>query len=252
LILQLDCSSEEYSKALSTIKIGDTFKSTTNNRHFNSDNLLIPYINESSIILDIGASSGITSLDLIQKVNWKFSKYFITDLNLELYYKLNDNCTYFFDLNKKCILMVFDSFVIYPQESIFINKFFGNKISNALKKGDLKRLKLIDPKVKKLIGNNDKIEILEHNIFKPWLATKPNIIKAANLLNLTYFTKGQIIDALNNIFNTLPENGYLLIVENRATEKGALFNKRNISFELISKTGFELDIFDIVLAINGK
>ncbi len=240
-------TSKAFNDAMSTIKIGNTFKSTKQNRHNRSDKLLCNYINESSVILDIGASTGITSLDVISTLNNLFAKYYITDYNIKVYYNKDKYYYYLFDINYKCILIFNKTCVIYPNEFRLLKWFFKNKIQSFIEKNDLKEALLIDPKVIDVVKSNSKIEVESFSVFDKWEKQKPNIVKVANLLNLAYFTNTEIVNAIKNIKVLMVDNGYLLIVENRDQEQGALFIKSKDQFLLVDKIGPDIDIMNLVL-----
>jgi len=103
VLLNHEVDSEEFSKAISVFKFGTTFKTTKKRRYpiTISEIVSIKYPSPP-IILDIGASDGITSLDLMQAIN--FSKFYVTDLNIEISYKTQAGKTYFYNDNT-CILI---------------------------------------------------------------------------------------------------------------------------------------------------
>ena len=81
-----------FSDAISSFKFGTTFKTTSDKRHKRSDELLIRYFKETNTdlntlcFLDIGASDGITSYNLMEKLNFVFKSYYLTDYNLSVKY----------------------------------------------------------------------------------------------------------------------------------------------------------------------
>src|SRR4051794_23303356 len=69
VILDPAVTPEDFRRAMSAIHVGDTIKITEGDRHPAADALLIDNIDlEGAVIVDIGASDGSTSVDLIRKL----------------------------------------------------------------------------------------------------------------------------------------------------------------------------------------
>ena len=65
----------------------------------------------------------------------------------------------------------------------------------------------------------------EYNILLAWQSSKVNLILAVNVLNDSYFSKGQINRILINIFNVLQTNGLVIVAGNRKSEAISVFKK---------------------------
>ena len=116
----------EFTNAVSTFRFNTTFKTTKKARFPLTVQELarLPYQNNPTT-LDVGASDGITSLDIINLI--PFEQYYVTDLNVEVFYKTTKNTTWFYDENGVCILLVTNKWVIYPDTGGAIYPF--NKIT---------------------------------------------------------------------------------------------------------------------------
>ena len=247
-IFEKSLNTDDYCKSVSSLKFNTTFKTTEKKRHLKSNDSLKKYITENSIILDIGASTGITSQELIHNVD-RFKKYFVTDFNLYIkYFVSKNNITYILNNDNVPILIATDYLVCYPQESRVAQHLFKHGIEEAKEK-HMQTL-LIEPNLMKITQENKNIHILEYNIFDKWQYEQPNIIKIANLLNRVYFSDNLITEALLNMLHLLPENGILQIVENREQEQGALYKKHMGQFEKISHIHKGTNIDDLILSIR--
>lgn len=237
---------EEYLNTISELKVDKTYKTTARNRHYNSDKLLLDYIGENEIFLDLGASEGTTSFELIKKLNNCFKKYYVTDYNLYVKVLSKNNNLYIYNsISNDCILFSKNSIVVYPYQNFFSILF--KKLDESL---NFKNCELINPELKEESNKNPKIEILEHDIFNTWKLDKPTVIKVANVLNPIYFSDSLIAKAISNIHEALVNNGLLIVIDNRnlnKIEQSSLFRRNKIGFELIKDYNNGTDIKSNVL-----
>lgn len=251
-LLDEDISAERFSKATSVFKFGTTFK-TTESLRFPATVEAIKSIDFQSppVVLDVGTSDGITSLHVIRSIN--FSKYYITDLNTEVFYDNRDDRCCFYDADNHCILIVTKSLVIYSDyhDSIFpFNKIATNFFSKINHPGKtLEKIALINPEVRKTKGN---IVVKKYDIFNRWTDEKVDLIIIANILNKCYFSENQIRQALGNLLNALNDSGRFVVVDSREIEKGTLFrvvNKRILAEKDINGGA---EIRDLILKTRAE
>lgn len=238
-------NAELYTKSLSIFKFGTTFKTTEKSRHTLTNRYILDLLNKDSIICDVGASNGITSLDLISQLNFDFKKYFVTDYNLEVYFNQNKASFYFFDENGNCILIYNGLFIFYPQDSKFIKWVFKSSIlrQNGRTK---KPLKLILPELLQMSYANSKIVIQKYNIFLKWEEDKLDLVKAANIFNRAYFSDEEILKGINNIKEALNEQGYMVIIDNKEIERASIFKIKGDHLSLIHSINNGADIQQLV------
>lgn len=237
---------KDYAKtleAISELNFDKTYKTTAKNRHKNSDKILIKHLNQDDVFLDIGASDGTTSLDLLSKLPFETKAFYITDFNIKLDLIKNGNAIFAFNhKTNKCILYANQYMVVYPLQSKFVSFFFD--LIN-FKKSKKKTVDIINPILKEKINNSNNIHFLDYNIFEDWKHKSPSVIKIANLLNPVYFNKEQIDQALNNIHKTLTHGGLLLVIDNRNSntiEQSSLFKKNDDGFTFIERYNNGTDI----------
>lgn len=239
-------SISDYLSSISTIKFDSTFKSTSENRHLISTRLLKRYLPTEPVILDVGASTGTTSLELMDFLNYEFGTYFVTDHNLEIRYSIDTNeRVFFYDDTDECILISGEYLVYYPKELELIECIFRNAISRNRNKTEL--MLLVDPRLLSVSQVKTNVIVEKYSIFDPWPLQTPNVIIVGNLLNRSYFSDEKLSAAINNLSNICMDHGYLLIVENRNSEQGGLYQKRNKGFHLVEEIGSGSDIHELII-----
>lgn len=256
-IYELISNPEEFSKKVSVFKLDSTFKTTNPNRHPLSNNLIYrTFLKSIPVMLDIGASDGSTSIDLIRTLGTGFKKYFVTDLNLTVYFiQTAYGNVYFYNLYKKCFLYVTKYFLIYADTKNAI-PIFNYIAESVVKKAPFcnifQDISLIQPELRNLAKTDPRIEIKRFNMFEVWDGPKPDLIKVANVLNRSYFSDEEIIKALTNFYLTLRPGGRLLIIDNRNTENASLFVRSEYKFVLESSINNGVEISSLVLSLNSR
>jgi hypothetical protein len=242
-ICRSNISFTEFTQAVSGFKFGTTFK-TSQKARFPLTIASLAGLKFSSppVILDVGASDGTTSLDVMQAL--AFSDYFVTDLNTEVLWRSEtsrsgdsenltsgdvgiQSKTFFYDPAGQPILLVTNKWVIY-RDTVGAIAPFGALVRMLFAKapaaGDhAGRILLINPALHTTVGG--KILVRQYDIFRVWPFEKVDIIIAANILNKSYFSDAQLGQALQNLRAALNENGYLVIVDSRKTEKATIFQR---------------------------
>jgi hypothetical protein len=239
-----------FTNAVSAFKFGATFKSTQKTRFPLTilELASLPY-KQRPIVLDVGASDGITSLDIMQSI--PFEKYYVTDLNIEVFYTISGQATWFYDEKGTCILMVTDKWVVYPDIGGAIFPF--NKISQLLFsrapkfESDTAKIVLINPALQE--RKESRVSVEKHNLLETWLHGTVDLIIAANILNRGYFTASEINHALKKLAAVLNDSGRIVIVDNRPGEKATIFQftAGNVRVEKRVNGGTEIE----TLALNS-
>ena len=250
---------EEFSQLISLMRINKSWKSTGSLRHSEKDKIILNYLQgEKTVFLDIGVSDGITSFELIDNMNNKFKKYYVTDLFFNVGF-LEHNKEIFFYLphTKMCFMIVSNNFTFYRdiKSIIFpLNWISGLKFLRCPQydENKIKNLNILNPLMLNLRKKNKKIKILEWDLFKDWNNERPDFIKLANVLNRVYFNNRQICNAINNLRNILKNRGYLILIENRKIAKWSIFRKENSKLKLVSHGNGGSEIEHLVLQGENK
>jgi len=223
---------EKFSEAMTTFGFSGVYKTTRAGRHKQTQQFLKEYtgkLTQPPGILDIGASDGSTSLDLINLLQGQFKKYYVTDYNIQCRYVAHKGYTYFFDQSNECFLAASEKFVFYPANKSLFNFLFKNRLAQ-IKDLPKSELLLINKDLQEKQQANDKIVILQHNVFVPWAKEKMDMVIVGNLLNRSYFTDTQIEAAVKNCYAALTDNGLLTIIRNTLTDNGDEF-ERSTSYQ---------------------
>jgi len=237
-----------FSRAISTFKFGTTFKTTQRARFpLTISELATLQYAFRPVVLDVGASDGITSLDVIEAL--PFQKYYITDRNMEIHFDTSGKYTFFYDDNGNCILIVTDGWVVYSdvQGAIFpLGSLVGSLFRRAPRtQNDSRRIVMINPAVRKFKRQNIIVE--KYDVFDNWEGEKVDLIIAANLLNRSYFSDARIGAALRNMLNALREGGRLAVIDNRRLEKASIFQFTGTSLNVERQINGGTEIEDLVL-----
>jgi hypothetical protein len=221
----------EFSNAVSSMQFGVTFKTTRPGREEHSNRFISQvYRGLKPVILDVGASDGSTSLDLIRTLGGGFGRYFVTDLNLSTRCgRDRSGVLYFHDHEGKCVLRASRRFLVYSE--VKGASFPLAWIAKALIAGsrsivEWNEVLLIQPELVAIAAHDSRLEIKRYDVFTPWEGMRPDLIKVANLLNGKYFTDIQMRKALTVQCANVTMNGRLLLVsEDDDIEKFSVFRK---------------------------
>ncbi|WP_022883457.1 hypothetical protein [Glaciibacter superstes] len=251
VILRDDVSEEDFRAAMSAIHVGDTIKITGRDRHPVADDLLIENVELSgATIVDIGASDGSTSVDLIRKLD-DFARYIMADLFFEIDVVEVGRHSVFFDNDGNWILTVGHRILAWPADSALVRLVFGRSERRARRPGmPQKRALLLGPAARELMRRDQRINYRVHDIFTPWDGPAPTVVKVANLLRRLYFSDEVIVSALQTLLGSLTEGAYLLIVDNSRIPgmgpRAGLYQRDDGKFTMIAETPDRPEIADLV------
>jgi hypothetical protein len=250
-------SPSELSKAISSLNFGVDFKSTYAGRHKRSDRLVADLYRESRpVILDIGASDGSTSLDLIRSLS-DFARYFVTDLNLSAFCgKTRREVVYFMSLEHSCTMRASRRFLVYAETHRAV--FPLALLAKALISGNRgvthwHKVLFVQPELIKLTQHDPRISISRYDLFTKWSGQPPDLIKIANLLNPKYFTKEAIKRALEVQCGNLGIGGRLLLVaDDQGVELFSLLRKTAAGMRLEYQHADGVEAAAYMPAATGK
>ncbi len=213
-----------FTQSVSVFLFGTTYKTTKKDRFpLTISELGRLKFQTPPVILDVGASDGSTSLDVLKAV--PFERYYVTDLNTDVFYKVIGSVAWFFDVSGNCILRVSDKLIMYTE---IVNAIFPfNKISQmAFKKApefknDMPRIRLINPRLLNL--KDRRVVVEKYDMFNVWPFEKVDLIVSANILNRAYFSDSKLEYALKELVAALKADGRITIIDNRDIEKATIF-----------------------------
>jgi len=242
-------SEESHHSLMNNILLNNGVAKTTQPGRFTEiDSWLAQNFHKSCVsIHDIAVSSGITSLELKQKLESDGFKVnlSISDKFMSLSYFKRNFITYFYDIDGNFVIG--NIFGIVAQKNcnnfFFISRLLSKVISKNAKKcfdNCLPELLLLHPEVCSSI-NQKEITFINYDIFKTSINNKFDIVRAMNILNPIYFDVNEIKRAVRLIFNSLTEGGIFIIGRTHLDD-----NKNHVSV-YVKKDGH----FKLIKSFNG-
>ncbi len=211
--------------------------------------------NRRPVILDLAASDGTTSLDLIEKLGKGFARYYVTDVSFIASCIEDDGRFYFFDRHGECTLVAGRHYLVFSgvNGAIFPFGLIARRIlASAPRHNDqrVRKVSLLNPDLRDRAAADPRIVIQEHDMFAPWTGETPEIIKIANVLNRDYFSDAQLSNVLGNLKKTLAAGGRLFVTDNnRDKERVSVFVKVGARMELLEQVNGGAQVTELALAV---
>lgn len=242
-------SAQDFRDAMSILHVGDTIKITGIDRHVAADALLLEHVDlDGASIVDIGASDGSTSVELIAKAP-QFASYVMADLYLQLDAVRVGSHVLFHDPDGTCVLVAGRRLLAWPSLSRVVRAVYAPLISRARGRGGEPVL-LLGPAARELVRSDPRVTARVHDVFQPWPAPAPDVIKVANLLRRLYFSDADIVRALRALLESLGEGGHLLILDNPRIAgidlRAGLYRRDGGRFVAVAETPEAPEIADLL------
>ncbi|WP_419786669.1 hypothetical protein [Pseudodesulfovibrio sp.] len=188
-----------FSLAMSYINIRDTYKTTSGQRNTLADaEILELAAKRGKRLMEVGVSDGSSAQTLLQNRHL-FSEILLTDRynvfryrNIPLGKVFLDSHNRLLGIKFLCFYLSVPSDTPHPPDGLQQIETLNPFLSEAPQQGGIRAFDI----------RNDR---LEHPV---------DVIKCANILNLSYFTREQILGILSNLGNSLSEGGALVISQN--------------------------------------
>ncbi len=231
-----ELDNEEFNELVSHIYYKKTWKTTLYKRNLLTDELILKTIKSKKVnLLEVGASTGVSSLYLFYRLRKHLLTFYLTDYLFNVKIVKVKNSFFFYDTKGKSFIVANKHWTFLLDKKSFFPVFFLAKRYFRMKgKKYQKRyidsgrdVVLLDRRILKLVEESDKIRIEQWDTSEPWNHEQLDIIKVANVLNLVYLKKKEIINIVNNLKLILKDDGLLFITENREKENLSVFQKNN-------------------------
>lgn len=246
-----DSVSEEFTRILHDLSIRGVWRWTERRRLRGLDRLLSDFALaqgwKEMRMLDIGASDGVTALDTLEHMGRETPiRVAITavDRHVQLLSIRHRGATLYFTSTGRPTLLRLGRWALRLEPMEGIEGLLFNKAAALLERrmaavlGKIRRsvprtISLINPAVR----GCPSIEVCERDLFDPQTAWfgKYDVVRASNVLNLSYYDQRKIREAIGVLHRYLREGGALLVSRNEidggaAKEMGGLWRKSGTGF----------------------
>ena len=222
-LVDRDASPEAFRAVVGSVEVGGVFKITSADRHPDCDDLLLGRLDLSgATVLDVGASDGTTSLELVRRLPPDFAAFVVSDRWLRLLaLRLRWHTLLIDPASKRCVLVFGRRVVAWPERSRIVRAFYAPLLRAATRTKRLEEVSMLNPDLRRLIASDPRVTAVEHDVFEVWTGPTPDVIKVANLLRRIYFEDEEICRALDALRRSLSEGGHLLVVDNPYLDIGS-------------------------------
>jgi hypothetical protein len=266
--IPLEKRSQEFSAILSHLKIGEFWKRTKKHRLLESGQKLSFLLDSNNYkkinLLDVGASDGITTCDL---VNYLSSKYgikantYLVDRYCYILRLKHNHIVEYSTTDGQPLMVKIGPFAVMLRQSVFFAQhlpILHNLLMLLIKRylnltnfrGKM-RLTGTIPLVNPIVLSLDNTHILEKDIFEfdPALVNSMDVIRASNIITNKHLSDKIIKKALHIFHSYLRQGGFLLISRNLITsefETGSIWRKSGQRFNHVTDLTRQSEILDLV------
>jgi hypothetical protein len=220
----------EFDRAVSAVKIDGVWKTTRHTRQPLTDELIVSFVAATGPcgVLEIGASSGVASATLLDSLGSCCDRFIISDKCLKLRYKRVGGRTCFYHpVDSRCIMAMGRYWIAYedcagcvPGLGLLARILLSQpRLMHRRRQERCGIAHLVHPAVRERAAKDQRVSLLEYDIFDPWPLEKVAAVKIANVLNKAYFCDERLRTALKNAASCINQQGRIFVVDNRAVER---------------------------------
>lgn len=257
VILDDDVTPRDFRRAMLSIHVGGTYKITHTGRHGFADDLLLRHVDlSSSHIVEMGASDGSTSVDLIRRLGDGFRSFTISDKYVELTAAQVGSRIVLFDHDDHCVMVIGGRMVAWPEMSSTVHALYTRTI-RAARSRPRTAVPLLNPDARAIVRDDPRVTFRAHDIFERWAGDAPDLVRAANVLRKLYFDDQQLLVALAAIHSSLAPGGHFQVIEHHRVAldippRTGLYRATPQGYEIVEETEHRPEISDLVLALRPK
>lgn len=201
---ELDELGRLYALGISSLKVGNTFKTTGVDRTSIADAMLDRLAKGSPSLMEVGVSDGSSALGHFS-VPERYSRIVLTDRFTRFYIRNIPLGKMFLDSEKRLFGIKFLCFFIYLTP---------RPVSDD---SGYVPMEVVNPILRKRYSVN---KIIPFDMFKDALDDPVDIIKCSNILNVCYFPDAELLAALRNLCRSLADRGHLVVSQNNESYEG--------------------------------
>ncbi len=257
--------SDQFSLALHDMRMGGTWKRTNRGRLARAEKALCNHLVRGTsgdvTVIDLGASDGVTTLDLLEALERCFgsnnTRVYLTDLNLWLLRYCKGPITEYRAADGEPVLARFGRFALRLSSQRHNMQQGGDPLvrcylaCRALRRSMRfeGKIALVNPQVSQQRG----IIVRELNclVHAPSLVDVASAVRASNVLNRDYFSDVEVNLALTNIHSYLKDAGLFVVSRNvdaagGEIENGSAWRKEARGFACVEDFGAGSEMRDVV------
>lgn len=227
-----------FQRALSSVRIGRTFKTTAHNRLPQLTSYLASLGQRFGKVIDVGASDGSAALSFIGTLN--FESYWLTDKYIELVLVREGNRFWLYDLDGLLHMYQVGGWLFYldpfrqwrsPLERVVTLVLGGSTAQHAAQR---LRVACLNPDVS-CCGKSYRF--LSYDCNNAWTEEPGELILVANLLDKFIDNPDVMKRFCVNICGMVANGGLLVVADNEGMERATVFRSRGKSFEVMHRIG---------------
>lgn len=255
-IVEPGVTPDDFRRAMFGMYVGGTIKITWSRRQLEADDLLLEHVNLSGAdIVEMGASDGSTSVDLIRRLPGDVATYTVSDLHLILTWVSVGRRRFLFDASDTCILVSGPYVLAWPHLSRQVARLYARAIRHARSR-PRGEVMLINPDLRAILEEDPRVGVREHDVFTRWSGPPVDVVKTANVLRRLYFSDADLMRALVAIRDSIVDGGHLLLADHSRNPgeppAGGLYQRSGDTFETIATTRRAPEIDDLVRRVGRE
>lgn len=251
------------------------YKRTYHNRFGSFDDQVLACLNrcldpqQPFVFQDVAVSDGRTAVDFFQKIVLSYPnvQYVASDYNPLVYVLESGDVKITLSGTGKVLETVFPPFVFggmrrekyYPINyliSSWVDFWVVSPLLKQYKLGKMKakELLLFAPQALKLAEHDLRFCLAQHDLLKPFKGSS-DVIRAMNVLNLSYFSELEFLRVLGHIYDGLKESGVFITGSNQeagTVVNGGIYKKNKAGFEMIEQFGRGSPIAPLISTFQVK
>jgi hypothetical protein len=231
-----------------------TFKTTSEHRLDDLNELVASVLptRRPLRVKDVGISSGITTIELAERLRSAGIELEIagTDLSLEArLVHLTKRLRVLFDAAGNVLQTDIWGYAVPREMRRSERLLFGAIVAlatRAARRHSYESVRLVSPR---LLGRRD-VEVFEEDLMNPSAQREWDVIRAANILNIAYFPIETLRTMIERMTSTLAVQGILAVCRTdiTGTNNATVFRLGNAGYEVVGRIGSGSEIEDLVLA----